>query len=175
MTREEKQTQVKDLHEKFSTATVAILAEFNGLKVEEITELRRKLRSAEGELKVVKNNLAIRAVDGTPLSETKPSFVGPVAVAFGYADPVPATKIVQEFSDEKDKFKIKIGVIEGRVIDSKNIKFVARLPAKEVLIANLVSQLQAPITGIVFVLEGMLQQFVGVLEAIKEKKGPATE
>lgn len=175
MKRDEKEKQIEELREKFSTAKVGILTEYAGLTVEDMTAIRRKLRTAKGELRVVKNTLAVRAAAGTPFGEASSAFVGPIAVALGYGDPVPTTKVVNDFSEEKDNFKIKIGVIEGRVIDSKDIKYVAKLPGKETLIAHFVSQLQAPVTGLVFVLQGVLQQFVGVLESIREKKGPVGE
>jgi ribosomal protein L10 len=171
MKREEKEKQIQELHEKFSSATVAIMAEYSGLNVEDLTDLRRLLRKADAEFRVVKNTMAVRAAEGTSAVEAKPAFQGPIAVAFGYADPVPPTKIMKEFADKKEMLKIKMGVIEGRIVDAKNIKFIAQLPSREVLIANLVSQLQAPITGVVWVLEGLMQQLVGTLDAIREKKG----
>lgn len=175
MRKEAKQKQISELHEKFSTATVAILTEYKGLNVTEMTELRRQLRSVNAELRVVKNTLAVRAAEGTRLSEAKPAFQGPVAVALGYADPVAPARIVKEFSDKKEQLKIKLGVIEGRVIDSKNLKAVARLPKREVLLANLVGQLQLPFTEVVWCLEGILRQFIGTVQAIKEKKALSTQ
>ena len=175
MKKEEKQKQISELHEKFSTATVAILTEYMGLNVTEMTELRHQLRSVNAELRVVKNTLAVRAAEGTRLSEARPAFQGPVAVALGYADPVAPARIVKEFSDKKEQLKIKLGVIEGRVIDSKNLKAVARLPKREVLLANLVGQLQLPFTEAVWCLEGILRQFIGTVQAIKEKKALSTQ
>jgi ribosomal protein L10 len=171
MKREEKEKQIQELHEKFNSATVAIMAEYSGLNVEDLTVLRRRLRKTDAEFRVVKNTLAVRASEGTPAVEARSAFEGPVAVVFGFADPVPPAKVLKEFADEKELLKIKLGVIEGRLVDSKNIKFIAQLPSREVLVANLVSQLQAPLAGVVWVLEGLMQQLVGTLEAIREQKG----
>ena len=91
--REEKQREISELHEKFRSSSVAILMEFNGLDVSEITELRQKLRGVKGELRVVKNTLARRAVEGTRMASTETAFEGPIAVTFGYDDPVAPAKI----------------------------------------------------------------------------------
>jgi ribosomal protein L10 len=171
MNRAEKERQIQELHEKFNSATVAIMAEYSGLNVEDLTVLRRRLRKADAEFRVVKNTLAFRATEGTAAVEARSAFEGPVAVAFGFADPVPPTKVMKEFSDQKELLKIKLGVIEGKLVDAKNIKAIAQLPARDVLIAGLVSQLQAPLAGMVWVLEGLMQQLVGTLEAIREQKG----
>jgi large subunit ribosomal protein L7/L12 len=171
MKREEKQQLVNELHEKFSTATVAILTEFNGLGVSEMTELRQKLRGVKGELRVVKNTLARRAVEGTSMTATLDAFQGPIAVTFGYADPVAPAKILKEFVDKRtEKIKVKIGVVEGQVLDSMGLKRVASLPKKEVLIADLMNRMQAPMSGLVGGLQGILRKLVYALSAIQKKQ-----
>ncbi len=171
MKREEKQQLVNELHEKFSTATVAILMEFNGLGVSEMTELRQKLRGVKGELRVVKNTLARRAIEGTSMTATQDAFQGPVAVTFGYADPVAPARILREFVDKRtEKIKVKIGVVEGQILDAKDLKRVASLPKKEVLIADLMSRMQSPMHGLVGGLQGILRKFVYALSAIQKKQ-----
>jgi ribosomal protein L10 len=171
MKKEEKQQLVNELHEKFSTATVAILMEFNGLGVSEMTDLRQKLRGVKGELRVVKNTLARRATEGTSMTATREAFQGPIAVTFGYADPVAPAKILKEFVDKRtEKIKVKIGVVEGQVLDSKGINMVASLPKKEVLIAVLMSRMQSPMSGLVGGLQGILRKLVYALSAIREKQ-----
>jgi len=171
MKREEKQQVVNELHEKFSTATVAILTEFNGLGVSEMTELRQKLRSVKGELRVVKNTLARRAAEGTSMTATQDAFQGPIAVTFGYADPVAPAKILKEFVDKRtEKIRVKIGVVEGQVLDAVGLKRVASLPKKEVLIADLMSRMQSPMSGLVGGLQGILRKFVYALSAIQKKQ-----
>lgn len=169
--REEKKQAVEDLHEKFSTAKVAVLVEFSGLSVSEITELRNDLRKARGELKVVKNTLARRAVEGTTLSEAADAFTGPIAVTFGYEDPVGPVRILKKFSDKvKGKTKLKVGMVDGAFVDGGEINRVADLPSKEVLLSSLVGSLQSPIAGLVMGLQGIIRQVVYVLSAIQEKK-----
>jgi ribosomal protein L10 len=174
ISKEEKQAQVEDLHKKFKIAKVSILTHYSGLNVTEMTKLRHQLRSVSAELCVVKNTLAVRAAEGTPLDHVRPAFQGPVAVAMGYADPVAPVRIVKEFSDKNERLLIKMGVVEGRVMDLKNIKFIAQLPEKEVLMAKVITQMQAPLAGLSSVLHGVLYQIVGTIEAIKDKMSSAT-
>jgi len=170
MKREEKQQLITELHEKFSTASVAILMEFNGLGVSEMTELRQKLRGAKGELQVVKNTLARRAADGTNMKATQDAFQGPTAVTFGYGDPVAPARILKEFVDKRtEKVKVKIGMVEGQVLDATGLKKVASLPKKEVLIADLMSRMQSPMYGLVGGLQGILRKLVYALSAIRDK------
>lgn len=171
MKRLEKEQLVQELRDKFSSATVTILTEFNGLDVSEMTELRQKLRSAEGELRVVKNTLARRAAEGTNAAAAQASFQGPVAVAFGYADPVAPARILKEFIEKRsEKIRIKIGVVEGQVLDPKGLKRVASLPKKEVLIAELVSRVQSPLSGLVGGLQGIIRKFVVAVTAIRDQQ-----
>lgn len=171
MKREEKQQVVNELHEKFSRANVAILMEFKGLGVSEMTDLRQKLREVQGELRVVKNTLARRAAEGTSLTGAQEAFQGPIAVTFGYADPVAPARILKQFVDKRtEKIKVKIGVVEGQVLDSNGIKIVASLPKKEVLIADLMGRMQSPMTGLVGGLQGILRKFVYALSAIRDKQ-----
>ena len=98
-------------------------------------------------------------------------FQGPIAVTFGYADPVAPAKILKEFVDKRTgKIKIKIGVVEGQVLDSKDLKRVASLPKKEVLIADLIGRMQSPMSGLVGGLQGILRKFVYTLSAIQNKQ-----
>lgn len=174
VSKEKKQVKVNELHKKFKSATVGILTNFNGLNVMEMMELRHQLRSVNAELCVVKNTLATRAAEGTSLDHARSAFEGPIAIALGYADPVAPTRIVKKFSDKNEQLRIKLGVIEGRIMDSVKIKFVAQLPEKEVLMAELVSQLQAPIAELTGIFQGMLYQFIGIIEAIKDKRNSTT-
>jgi large subunit ribosomal protein L7/L12 len=175
MKRQEKQQLVNELHEKFSTATVAILTEFKGLGVSEMTELRQKLRGVKGELRVVKNTLAQRAAEGTNVSATREAFQGPIAIAFGYDDPVAPARILKEFVDKRtEKIKVKIGVVEGQVLDSKGLKAVASLPKKEVLIADLLSRMQSPVSGLVGGLQGIIRKFVYAVSAIRDQQSTKT-
>ena len=175
MKKEEKATAVAELHEKFSRAKLAVMTECSGLSVNHITELRKQLRGAKAEFKVVKNTMAARAVDGTSLVEAKPYFKGPMALMIGYDDPVLPTKILRDFikaEKREDKMKIAVGVLDGKLMQPAQIESVASLPSKPVLLAMLLATMQGPVRGLVYTLNGVLGQFVRVLAAIQgTKKG----
>ena len=175
MKKEEKATAVAELHEKFSRAKLAVMTECSGLPVNDITELRKQLRGAKAEFKVVKNALAARAVDGTTLVEAKPYFKGPMALMIGYDDPVLPTKILRDFikgEKREEKIKISVGVLDGKLVQAAQIAAVASLPSKPVLLSMLLSTMQGPVRGLVYTLHGVVEQFVRVLSAIQgTKKG----
>jgi len=178
MKKEEKATAVAELHEKFSRAKLAVMTECSGLPVNDVTELRKQLRGAKAEFRVVKNTLAARAVDGTTLVEAKPYFKGPLALMIGYDDPVLPTKILRDFikgEKREEKIKIAIGVLDGKLMQPAQVAAVASLPSKPVLLAMLLSAMQGPVRGLVYTLNGVLGKFVRVLAAIQgTKKGDST-
>jgi large subunit ribosomal protein L7/L12 len=183
MKKEEKVTAVAELTEKFGRARLAILTECVGLPVNEVTELRKQLRGANAEYRIVKNTLAARAAEGTVLAGLKVHLKGPTGVVIGYDDPVLPTKVLKDFiSAEKRDQKIRMtaGVLEGKILQPAELAAVAKLPKKEVLIAMLLSAMQGPIRGVVYTLSAILSKFVRVIAAIQDKrKGegdmPATE
>ncbi len=183
MKKEEKVTAVAELTEKFGRARLAILTECVGLPVNEVTELRKQLRGAKAEYRIVKNTLAARAAEGTALAGLKVHLKGPTGVVIGYDDPVLPTKVLKDFiSAEKRDQKIRMtaGVLEGKILQPAELAAVAKLPKKEVLIAMLLSAMQGPIRGVVYTLSAVLSKFVRVIAAIQDKrKGegdmPATE
>lgn len=183
MKKEEKATAVAELTEKFGRARLAILTECSGLPVNQVTELRKQLRGAKAEYKIVKNTLAARASEGTSLSELKTHLKGPTGMVIGYDDPVLPTKILRDFiaaEKREEKIRITLGVLDGKVVQAAELAAVAKLPKKEVLIAMLLSAMQGPIRGVVYTLNAVLSKFVRVIAAIQDKrKGegdmPATE
>ncbi len=183
MKKEDKATAVAELTEKFGRARLAILTECAGLPVNQVTELRKQLRGAKAEYRVVKNTLAARACEGTRLAGVKPHFKGPLGVVIGYDDPVLPTKVLRDFiqaEKREEKIKITIGVLEGKLVQPAELAAVAKLPKKEVLVAMLLSAMQGPVRGLVYALSGVLSGFVRVVAAIQEKKKgegdmPATE
>jgi large subunit ribosomal protein L7/L12 len=183
MKKGDKATAVAELAEKFGRARLAILTECAGLPVNQITELRKQLRSAKAEYKVVKNTLAARAAEGTILFDVKGCFRGPTGIVIGYDDPVLPTKILRDFiaaEKREEKIKIAIGVLEGKVLQPAELTAVAKLPKKEVLVVMMLSVMQGPLRGLVYTLNGITSQFVRVLAAIQDtKKGdgdmPVTE
>lgn len=171
MRKDEKGQVITDLHDRFAKARVAILTEYSGLKVEEMRDLRMKLRGTGAELKVIKNTLASKAAEGTALEGVKNYFQGPIAVVFGYNDPIGPVKTVKEFAAKaKDKLKLKVGVIDGKAMQKNDILIVAELPSREVLVSQLLAGMKSPVTGFVFCLKGVLNKLVYTLNGIKEKK-----
>src|SRR3989338_5395394 len=172
MRKEEKTQAVGELHEKFSRARVAFLAECTGLEGSEVTELRRQLRGAGAELKVVKNTLAVLASEGTSLSVVKDHFHGPLSVAIGYDDPALPAKILRDFiaKGKRDKkMRITVGVVEGSLLDAARVKAIADLPSRNALLSMLLAGLQGPLAGLAGTMNGIVAKFVGTLIAIKEK------
>jgi len=183
MKKEEKVTAVAELTEKFGRARLAILTECVGLPVNQVTELRKQLRGAKAEYRIVKNTLAARAAEGTDLAGLTVHLKGPTGVVIGYDDPVLPTKVLKDFigAEKRDqKIRITAGVLEGKILQPAELAAVAKLPKKEVLIAMLLSAMQGPIRGVVYTLSAVLSKFVRVIAAIQDKrKGegdmPATE
>ncbi len=169
---EQKKQIVSELSEKIKNAKSFVLADYRGLTVEQDTELRRALRKEGVEYKVVKNRLTKLAMEQNGFDSIVPYLEGPTAIALS-EDPVAPSKVLSEFAKKYEKLELKVGVVEGKVIDLEGIKALASLPSKEVLIAKVLGGLQAPIYGLVNVLNGNLRGLAVVLNAIKEKKEKA--
>jgi len=151
---------------------VAVLTECTGMGANEITELRRQLRAAGAELRVVKNTLAVLAAEGTPVAAAKEYFRGPLSVAIGYDDPALPAKVLRDFiaKGKRDKkMRITLGLIEGKILDPARLKAVADLPSRKVLLAQLLAGMLGPLGGLVGTMNGILSNFVGTLIAIKEQ------
>ena len=173
MKKEEKATAVAELAEKFGRARLAILTESVGLPVNQVTELRKQLRGAKAEYRIVKNTLAFRAAEGTILDGLKAHLKGPTGVIIGYDDPVLPTKVLRDFitaEKREEKIRITVGVLEGKVVQAAELAAVAKLPKKEILIAMLLSAMQGPIRGVVYTLGAVLSKFVRVIAAIEDKR-----
>ncbi|MEJ5329562.1 MAG: 50S ribosomal protein L10 [Desulfobaccales bacterium] len=169
---EKKAKLVEELHEKAARARMTVLADFSGLKVEDLTRLRRQVREAEGELKVAKNTLLRRAATAdTVLAPISDRITGPNAVALGFGDPVNLAKLLVKFAQDKPQFfKIKVGVLEGQVLSAAEVEALSKLPGREVLLAQLLGTLQSVPQGLVNVLAGVIRNLMNVLTALKEKK-----
>jgi large subunit ribosomal protein L10 len=147
-----------------------VLTEYKGLTVAEIANLRRILKGVGAEYKVVKNTLISIAAKGTPVEAAGNFLVGPTGLAFGFDDAVAMTKKVLEFSDKNEKFKVKSGIIDGRLCTVDEIKTIAKLPPRGVLLSMLAGAFQAPLTKLGSALNATVVQFVYGLEALKVKK-----
>lgn len=135
-----------------------------------MNELRSQLREASVEYRVVKNTLMNRAADGTDMILLKEHFFGPCALALSYEDPIAPAKVLTKFSENNVALEVRAGIVEGKFVDSSGIKRLSNLPSQEVLLAQLLSVMNAPVANLVTVLAGVLTKFMGVLEAIKQQK-----
>jgi large subunit ribosomal protein L10 len=148
----------------------AILCDYRGLNVQQMSELRNRLREAAVELQVVKNTLARRAAEETDFVQLMDYFAGPTSVAFAVDDVVAMAKALTEYAKSEPKLEIRAGFIEGKVVSPQDITAVADLPPREVLLARLLAGMQGPMAGLVGVLHGVLRQLLYALLAIKEAK-----
>lgn len=170
---EEKKRIAQNLNERFSKAAVIIVTDYKGLNVAAINDLRRKLREEEVEYQVAKNSLLIRASEDTDVALIKDTFKGPNAVAMSYGDPVAPAKILSEFAKNHDVLEIKIGVMDGKILDTKAIKSLAALPSREVLLGSFLSALNNVPAGFVRTLAEIPRQLLNVLQAVKDQKEAA--
>lgn len=172
---ESKQKIVEEISDKLQRAVTAILTDYRGLNVAEATELRKQLREAGVEYKVLKNTLTILAAEKAGLDGLKDYLTGPTAIAFSYQDPVAPAKILAKYAKEHKRPELKSGVLAGKIIDSAAITALAALPEREVLLAQVVAGFQGPIAGFVNVLQGNLRNFAQVLGAIVKKQEQAAQ
>jgi large subunit ribosomal protein L10 len=170
---DEKKRIAKDLNERFSKAAVIIVTDYKGLDVTAINDLRRKLRQEEVEYQVAKNSLLVRASEDTDVALIKDTFKGPNAVAMSYSDPVAPAKILSEFAKDNKVLEIKIGVMDGKILDPDAIKSLAALPSREVLLGTFLSALNNVPTGFVRTLAEIPRQLLNVLQAVKDQKEAA--
>lgn len=169
MNRTEKEQVIGELHEKMARARAAIVAEPKGLTVAVVTDLRKKLRDAKIDYRVVKNTLAARAAKGTPVEPLAEKFVGPTAIVMSYDDVVTAAKLITDFMKDRENFSIRTAVVEGQVVDAKGVQALAKLPGIKELRAQILSMLQQPATKLARVIGTPGQQLARVVDARKEQ------
>lgn len=172
MAKSEKESLVAELSKKFRSAQSVILTDFSGLDVEADTELRRRLRKAGVDYRVVKNTLATWAARAVGLEALEKHLSGPTAIAFGGSDPISPAKIFVEFSKDRNLPRIKVGFWEGRVLGADEIKVIASLPGKETLRSQFLATLQGPMSNFMGLLNAGPQQFLAILDALADKKKP---
>lgn len=171
----EKQAMVAEMKEKLSASKGAVLTEYRGLNVALDTKLRRKLREAGVEYRVVKNTMTRVAAREIGLDELAQYLEGPTAIAMSTTDPVAPAKVISDFVKE-NKLKtlsVKAGLVEGKIIDAEGVKALASLPPREVLLAQVLAGMQSPIAGLVNVLQGSIRNLVYTLEAVRKQKESA--
>lgn len=161
---------VQRIKEKLQSSPAAILADYRGLTVAEVTELRNQLRQAGVEYRVVKNTLAVLAARQAGLAGLEEYLKGPTAIAYSGPDPAVPAKLLSEFARTHKNLVLKGGVVEGKIIDPAGVRELAELPSREVLLGKTLSALQAPLAGWVGMLQAPIRQLVYVLDSIRQKK-----
>jgi len=173
MSRKDKEALAGVVGGRFGKAKAAAVAEYRGLTVAELTQLRVALRKANAEFRVTKNRVAKKSIEAlkpstAPVSE---GLRGPVGVVYMYGDAAAATKALLEFEkDRSETFKVTIGAMEGRKMTLADLKALSSLPSKEVLLAQIIGSLVSPHRGLLGVLKGVPRQLVQVINAIKDTK-----
>ncbi|WP_300384758.1 50S ribosomal protein L10 [Clostridium sp.] len=157
--RQIKEAKVAEIREKLQQAKSIVLADYQGLTVEEDTQLRKELREAGVEYKVYKNNLVVLAAKELGIEGLEEHLEGPVSIAFGYEDATAPARVLNNFAKDHNKIELKAGIVDGSLYNKVEIEKVATIPSKEVLIAKLLGSFKAP-----------LSNFAYLINAIKEKK-----
>ena len=174
MNQTEKSTIVAELTARLQAAQTVYVTDFTGLNVKQVSDLRRRLRKAGVEYVVVKNTLARRALSAATVTGLDDHFKGCTALALGQ-DPSTAAKVLSDFHREFQKPQMKGGVVDGRAVTPAQIKRLASLPPREVLLAELGAAMQAPMAGFLGVLQSLTSNFAGALEALKtQREGAAS-
>lgn len=150
-----KKEQVVEITEKFQKSVAAVVVDYRGLKVEEVTELRKQFREAGIDYKVYKNTLMRLAAKNAGYDELAEHLTGPNAVAFSYDDPVAPARIVDNFMKEHKQLELKFGIVEGAFYNEAQIQALAKVPSREVLIAKLLGSLKAPVSNFAYLIKAI--------------------
>ena len=163
---------VEELHDMFSRAKSAVVANYQGIDAEGITALRVHMRSRSVDFRVVKNTLALRAVKDTSLEVLSEDFKGPISILVGFEDAVAPAKALADFakSDATKSPEVICGVVEGKKVSPGEVQALAELPSREELISQMLSVFQGPTTNFAGVFSSLLRKLVGTLDAVREKK-----
>jgi len=170
MNRTEKTEMVESLGADLAKSSNAILFAFAGLKVPEVTELRRQVRGTQSKYLVVKNTLVLLATKGTALEAVAEHFTGATAVAYNKSSPVALAKVLTNFAKTNPNLVFKAAVIEGQAVETSAIKVIAELPSREELVSKLLFVMQSPMRRLVTVLNGPVRNLAGVLAQIADQK-----
>lgn len=175
MNRTEKNEQIGELHGQFQEAPYVFLIDMTGLKVTEVTELRRKIKSAAGGCRVVKNRLAARATEGTAAEPLSKRFRGPIGVVSHASDPIGMARILSDFGKDHPNLKVRAAAVSGKVAEATEVAKLATLPGFQELRAMLLGVLQAPASKLVRLLATPGSQLARALDQRREKIGGGGE
>ena len=173
MRREEKHQLVKEWADEYKDVPYAVLVDYRGINVAQATELRRKIRESGSTYRVVKNTLARISVPGTKLEALKEHFVGPVAITTNTEDPVVMAKVLIDFAKANPQLEIKVGVVDGEVLQEEQIKELSMMPGREELLAKLLYLMQYPIQGFAVALNGVIRNLAVTLDQVAQQKETA--
>jgi large subunit ribosomal protein L10 len=173
LTKQQKTELVEHYREGMATAPHAFLVDYKGISVPQVTELRAKIRDTGGQYLVVKNTLALRAIEGGPMDQLRELFDGPVAVAFSHDDAVGLAKALSESAKTIPAIQVRGGLVNGQQVAGDQLQAIASLPSREELIAKLLFLLQSPITRFARVLAAIPRDFVVVLDQVRQQKESA--
>ncbi|MFH1887433.1 MAG: 50S ribosomal protein L10 [Pseudomonadota bacterium] len=173
MKKQDKEKVVQELHERAAQARFFVLTDYRGLKVSQMSELRRGLGAAQAECQVVKNTLLRRAAQGLELESLSKDFTGPCALVMAYGDPVEPAKVLVKFAETNKAFEVRLGLLRGRRVNAEGIKALSKLPPRNVLLAQVLSTMNAVPQGFVRALADVPRRMVNVLAAIRDQKEAA--
>lgn len=165
-----KENKIESIKEKLSRAQVAIVTEYKGLSVDEITSLRRRIQKEDGDYTVTKNTLAKIAVKGTEYEILSDCFKGPIALAFGFKDQVGPAKAIATFIKEAKKGEIIAAALDGKLLSAEEANALATLPSKEEIYAKMLGCVNSPASGIANSVNGVITQLVRAMAAVRDTK-----
>lgn len=173
ITRETKERMLKEITDDLKKADLIIVTDYRGLNVKAISSLRSRLRETGCTYRITKNTLNRLACRAAEVEQLEEYFEGPTAIAYSNEDPVAAAKVFSDFAKDNEALVVKGGILSGQLLDAGGIKALGDIPPREILLAKVVGGFQAPISGLVGVLQGTLRQLVYTVDAVREQKESA--